>query len=320
VTGDNNTLDENTAEDNTLNGIKADSADGATGNNLVGNEGNDNDLQGIRACGQTDGTGNSGEDNGIFPEVVFVCSAGPAKFFVADDQDDQVYKYDASWVIFDRFDLDDDNTNPSGVAVVGSSTDVYVLDIGDDKVYKYDTSGNLLDTSRKLKQADNTTLGDPTGLAIDGDELWLVDKNKKKIYRYDLSDAFGAGGDLVALQEIAFDETTGHDNQSATGLAIDSTYLYVLDDADKTFYRYDRAGPGGAGSATESKVMKDTGGGSLGSPSGATLDGTSLWIVDLNKDKAYQYTLSSLSFGSTTNVNATSQHDLVEENDDARGL
>jgi uncharacterized repeat protein (TIGR01451 family) len=74
VTGANNYLNENYAEENGQNGIKASSEDGASNNRLEGNEAKNNVLQGIRACGQIDSGGNTGSGNGVNPQVDFFCA------------------------------------------------------------------------------------------------------------------------------------------------------------------------------------------------------------------------------------------------------
>ena len=132
--------------------MKADTADGASGNDFKDNEGKGNGKQGIRACGQDDLGGNTGSGNGQNPQVDFLCTPpGPAVFFVADDQDNTVYKYDAVGILAGSFALHADNDDPSGVAVVGS--DVYVLDSDDDKVYRYDAATGAHEaTSRDLEQ------------------------------------------------------------------------------------------------------------------------------------------------------------------------
>jgi len=275
---------------------------------------------GASSCGMTvtntakvdpdNGIDESNEDNNETDGVGTSVICGPAKFFVADDSDNMVYKYDALGIRVGTFSLASANTDPNGVAVVGG--DVYVLDKADKIVYKYDSSGTLKAASKTLKESGGGSLSAPTGLAIDGTDLWLVDDSKGKIYRYVLSNAFSGSGNLNAAQEISF----SGDNGSAEGLAIDATYVYVLDDGDRQVYRYKRDG---TGSPFASKVMKEVGGGSLSSPSGATIDGTSFWIVDRGKVKAYEYGLSNL-FAGTGNLNASSEFSLDPANDDARGL
>lgn len=242
------------------------------------------------------------------------------KFNVSDKSDTKIYKYDDSGDFVASFDLSGGSGSPVGVAAVGGY--IYVLDHPDHKVYKYTCSGDLMDVSKKLLKSGGSGLGNPGGLAIDiiAGEMWVLSGNKKNIYYYPLGVAFPDGGDLNAAREIALDTA----NQGAVGLAIDSTYLYVLDydnpSKDTRFYRYLRAD----GSITVSKVLKESvasGGGDLDSPAGAMFDGvggTWLWVVDSGTNKMYQYNIADL-FGSGT-INATSEFALDSANTDASGV
>ena len=239
--------------------------------------------------------------------------AGPPKFFVADDGDDKIYKYDDYGNLVGSFDLLSLNTSPSGVAVDGD--DVYVLDQADKQVYHYDSSGTYIEVSKTLKKSGGSGLGNPGGLAIYDDihdEMWVVDYGPNIIFRYSLSAAFPGPSTLNAAQEITLDK----DNKFATGLAIDSTYLYVLDSDDHQFYRYEKT----TGSVTVSKILKDTGGNALQNPAGTMLDGTSLWVADNGTNKMYEYNLTELFDGIGTTLNAAFEFALDSNNSDASGV
>ena len=141
---------------------------------------------------------------------------GPEAFYVADDNDNEVYVYSSRNVYVERsFDTGaSGNSNPRGISVVG--TDIYVLDNIDDQVYRYPGRGKIIPTevSRVLKTIAGSDLSDPTGMAIDGDELWIVDDGLRKILRYSLASAFSAGGNLNALEEIDLDVSGGGSGMS----------------------------------------------------------------------------------------------------------
>jgi predicted ribosomally synthesized peptide with SipW-like signal peptide len=233
---------------------------------------------------------------------------GCAKFCVCDHEDNRVYKYDASGALVDDFDLSDGPVRPQGISVVG--TDIYVLDSGGDYVYHYTCSGDFEGVSKRLlpTQPSGTVTN---GLAIDGDDLWLVSSPPHKIYRYSLSAAFPGGGNLNADQEINLNIS----NPGATGLAIDTSYLYVVNINDLKVYVYPRSG----GSAVASKVLKGVGGSSLDEPRGATVDGDFIWVVDCGTDKVYQYDKDALFTGSGT-INAIDEFSLDSANGDASGI
>jgi len=241
-------------------------------------------------------------------------------FNVSDFTGNKIYKYDDSGSFVGSFNLSGDNEFPTGVAAVGDY--VYVIDHADKQVYRYGCSGGTPVVSRTLLKADgNSSIGNIDGLAIDivvPGEMWVL-SGKKNIYQYSLSAAFlDDGSSLPAVFEIALD------NKGAAGLAIDSTYLYVLDydtsSKETRFYRYLRTD----GSVTVSKVLKEMGGGDLDSPAGAMFDGTSLWVVDSGTNKVYEYddvydNEDSLFSGSGSQ-NAISEFPLHPDNGDATGL
>lgn len=306
VSDTSNNFTGNEAGNNGGHGFNADQSNGASANTFRTNAANNNGLQGIRACGQIDNGSNSGSGNGIDPQVVFNCiPVANAKFTVVDITTDKAYKYDASFNLISSAALNSLNSDANDATANGTSS--YVLDRVDKQVYRYVSS---YAASRVLRTPGGVILGSPTGIAIDGDQLWVSDETNRKLYRYSLSAAFTGTGTLNALQEISF----SGNNTNARGLVIDATNLYVLDDVDKQMYRYPRAG----GTGTASKILRDPAGSSLGSPSGAALDGTTLWIVDISKDRAYGYNFSLL-FG-TGNINASTQFVLFSANANATGI
>jgi len=196
--------------------------------------------------------------------------------------------------------------------------DIYVLDQADKQVYRYTSSGTLVEVSKTLWKSKGGSLGNPDGLAIYDNEMWVVDWGPDIIFGYVLRDGSGAfpgPGDLNATWEIALDK----DNKHAAGLAIDSTYLYVLDSADHQFYRY----PYPAGTpVTVSKVLLEyTSDNELQNPVGAMYDGTNniLWVVDQDTDKIYEYDVTNL-FNGNGSINAIDEFPLHPDNDDATGM
>lgn len=229
------------------------------------------------------------------------------KFFVCDT--DTVYNYDAEGNLVGTLDLIKENSKPSGMAVVG--TNVYVLDQAGKEGYCYSYLGGEPTVSKTLKKVDGSSIGNPKGLAIDGDEMWVVNWGPDNIYRYSLSEAFSGPGELNAIEEIALVSN----NQHSTGLAIDSVFLYVLDEHDEQLYRYPRAG----GIVTASRVLKEVDGSDLQTPAGAMVDGASIYVVDSGRDKMYEYDIASLFLGSG-DINAISEFDLDSANNKGSGM
>lgn len=223
------------------------------------------------------------------------------KFNVANDDivqgsfDDKVFMYDEYGSLLENniIDLDDLNAQPSGIA---STEDyLYVLDQGDKKVYRYSYCGELLGVSGTLKDGNGGGLGNPSGLTIAGDVMWIVlfGPNNPLLYKYSLSTAFSSSGNIWSTDDIGI--LPG--NYKATGLAMDSNYLYVVDRRNHRIYRY----PHNGGFPNISLILKGENGSNLNSPSGVMCDGSSLWVVDKGKGsipgKIYQYPLTSLFYG-----------------------
>ena len=251
-------------------------------------------------------------------EVVCACE----KFNVSDfsGNDRRIFTYDvsdssASFIGF--FDLDADNGHPSGVASFADS--IYVLDQSDKQVYKYDCCGTLLGVSRELLPSGGGSIANPVGLAIYGDEMWVVSANDKKIYGYPLSAAYPySDTPLTPTTEIPLVPN----NTGASGLAVDSNYLYVLDDAPGSkanlIYEYPRGGGGTV--IVSGELMTDTTTNvSLEDPRGAMVDGDYIWVVDTGTEWAYKYSLATL-FSGASKINSVDDFELHADNDDASGV
>jgi len=236
-----------------------------------------------------------------------------AKFLVADNGKsiDYIYKYDEDGNYVDRFQLPVDNHKPQGVDSVGDY--VYVLDNVDLVVYQYNIAdGEIITISRELHDCGGNQLSVPGGLAIDNNDMWVVDSGGGKILRYSLSEAFPFNVEPInAIEEIQL--VNGNGNPG--GLAIEAEYLYVVDSAKDKFYRYPRAG----GKATISGELKQVDGDKVGKPSGVMYDGTSLWVVDWSESKIYEYDVASL-FSGEGDINAIFQFNLHIDNNKADGL
>ena len=228
-------------------------------------------------------------------------------FFTIDAQDGRVYRYDDAGTLTGGFALE--NAHPQGLSVEGDRR--RVLDSGDRRLHEYDDTGTLVAVSRELVQASGRAFGTTGGgVALDGDELWVVHRGEGKLARYSLADAFTDDGPLAAAEEIALDPVNAH----AEGLALDETYLYVLDQ-DRLLYRYER---GGTGPVVASAVMTGTAG-SLGAPYGVALADGVILVVDASRNAVFGYHLAAL-FAGDPQVAAAVATPLDAANDDPRDI
>ena len=143
-------------------------------------------------------------------------------------------------------------------------------------VYVYNTSGGLLGSWAAGSLASNATV---EGIATNGTDVWIVDAQQDKIFRYT-----GAASRLSGSQNAASSFALNSSNTSPKDLVNDGTNLWVVNDSstDKVF-KYTLSG---------SLVGSWTVTGAGTSPTGITLDPThvaNLWIVDSGTDRVYQF-------------------------------
>jgi transglutaminase-like putative cysteine protease/sugar lactone lactonase YvrE len=107
-----------------------------------------------------------------------------------------------------------------------------------------------------------TPHGCPTGLAWDGEKLWVADRRTDRIYALD-----PAGGEVLANMEAP--------GFWPIGLAHDGEQLWVADRESATGFRFDV----NKGLVTRTLPLD------LSRPEGLAWDGTHLWCVDGRKDR-----------------------------------
>ncbi len=234
-----------------------------------------------------------------------------AAFLVVDEQDRAVYGYDPAGSLVGSFSLDPSNSHPSSIA--GDLATVYVLDRGTKRIYRYQ-SGVLSAVSNELRLGDGRSLSRPSGLAIRGGETWVLDGGRLAILRYSLAAAFSTARRVRADGEVALDPA----NSRAEDLAIDDVLLYVLDEIDKRLCVYRRSG---GELVVVSPILQQTDGNNLGAPSGVTVEGDSIAIVDRSRKRVLRYPVDEV-FGGTAGDQVPARDDfrLSLDNADARGL
>jgi hypothetical protein len=196
--------------------------------------------------------------------------------------------------------------------VVATTGAVYVLDGANKRIYLNTSAGSAAVQSRPLRTNTGQTLNSPKGMAIKGDSLYVVDASRRAIYRYSLAAAFTGTTNYSAVQAIGLPSTIS----AAEAVVVDNSFLYVLNNGTtKNFYRYTFAG---VASATSRPLRTNTGG-ALTKPTGAVIEGTTMWVTDNGIDRALSYDFSQLFVG-TTNLSATSLRLLNSGNLNATGI
>jgi hypothetical protein len=210
---------------------------------------------------------------GAATATVSVQINSPVKFFVVDNSADDTFRYGTAGQYLSRSDLTSGNTDPRGITTTADGQRIWVLN-SNKVVYVYNAGGGLLGSwsSSHLKQ--------PTGIATDGTNIWIVDRGTDMVYRYNGA-ASVTSGSLTASS--AFKLTAR--NTAPEDMTTDGSKLWVVNSGkpDKV-YVYNLSG-GNLGSWTIDSANS--------SPTGLTLDPTgasqSIWIVDAGTDRVYAY-------------------------------
>lgn len=241
-------------------------------------------------------------------------ASSSVKYLVVDITANRAFYYDNNFVFV--------QSNPMSTTVLNGVTNaedvtadanyVYVLDGTNKRVFRSNQAGSVTFRSRPLRSNTGTALNPLTGIRVIGNNLYVIDKKSKAIYRYDLAQAFTTStANLNANLKITLTHS------AAEALAYDGTYFYVLDNAStgKYFFRYLLTG----GTPVKSRKLATNTGANLSTPTGAVVDGGTMWVTDRGLDRAFSYTLSSL-FSGTTTLAATSIKNLNSSNLNSTGI
>ncbi|MFM2206374.1 MAG: hypothetical protein RL213_349 [Bacteroidota bacterium] len=246
--------------------------------------------------------------------VILTVSTATPKYLVVDITTNKAFYYDASFAFLIANTMSttvlNGVTNAADVAAVAGA--VYVLDGTNKRVYRSTSAGAVATASKTLLTNTGSALGTPTGLALSGDTLWILDKKGKAIYRYSLASAFSGTGTLNALAKISLATA----NKTAESLVAYQGFFYVLENGTaKNFYRYPKAG----GTGVVSRAMVSNTGTALSTVTGAVYDNGDLRIVDSGLDRSFSYSLASLYTG-TGNLNASLNNQLTATNLNSTGI
>jgi len=237
------------------------------------------------------------------------------KFVITDIIANKAFYYDATFNFIQSNNLS--STGLNGIAnandLAFASTFAYVLDVTNKRILRSAAAGTASTASRSLRTNTGSTLGTPTGLAVSGDTLWVLDQKGRAVYRYSLSAAFTGTGTINASAKI----TLSTQNTAGESLMASGPYLYVLNNGTtKVVYRYPKAG----GTAVLSRSLLNTGGTALSKVTGLVLEaGTTVYITDNGLDRVLQYSLSTMYSG-TTALNASASYIMNSGNGNSTGI
>ena len=246
------------------------------------------------------------------------------KMFVSGNTGNDVGEYslttafDVSTATFvGRFEVVNEDNNPSGVAFNNDGTKMFVTGFTGDNVYEYtlSTGFDLTSTVSFVDSFDVSTHETaPGGLTFnnDGTKMFMVGENSKKVNEYTLTtpfdvssasfvDSFDVVGQVWRPRDVAFNNdgtkmfVVGHNDEVdefilSTGFDLSSTITYV--------------------GAFNVSTQDDT-------PTGVTFnnDGTKMFVVGSGSDNVNEYTLSC-----AFKVTASSTCDAPPKIKEVRGI
>jgi hypothetical protein len=194
------------------------------------------------------------------------------KFYVVDASSDKTFEYGATGQAVESYSLGWGNINPRGVASYVGGDRVWGID-NDEYVDVYDASGYRLGFWKA------NGLRGPEGIASNGTDIWIVDRDRDRVYRY-AGAASRTSGSMSPTSSFALNSG----NRDAKGIETDGKHFWVVDDGKTNkVFKYTLSGTF-VGSWTIS--------GANTSPTGITLDPSNpsdIWIVDSGRDQVFQY-------------------------------
>jgi hypothetical protein len=213
------------------------------------------------------------------------------KFYVADAASpDRLYRYGVSGNALANTALGSGDTAPRGVAANAAGNTEWVVD-ANKTVYVYNPGGTLLGSWAAGSLSGSAQL---TGIATNGTDIWLVDSNSDKVYKY-----AGAASLRSGSQSAAISFKLNHSDPNPQDIVTDGTSFWVVDGTALKVFKYTLAGSL-LGSWAIDPADKN--------PTGITINPSNVsdvWIVDNGTDKVYQYVGAAARTSGSQNAAAT---------------
>jgi VCBS repeat-containing protein len=199
------------------------------------------------------------------------------QLLVIDQLAKQTFSYGSDGKSNGQNSLNKENKKARGIASTSDGSLQWVVD-SDGIVFVYGLTGKLLG-SWKAEGIDK-----PEGIAVAGDNLWIVDTATDRTYLFT-----GAGlrrsGTAISASSFALDRS----NRDPKDIVTDGSRIWVVNDTSNTdsVFRYSLDGKL-QGSWTIDAANK--------TPTGIAIDASNpnhVWIVDAGTDRIYQYEASA---------------------------
>ena len=189
------------------------------------------------------------------------------------------------------------------MGISGWRTFLYVLDADDEAIYAYRQSNQSFYEDHELPGVN----GDPYGLVIIGNEMWVNDEDDRKLYHYNITES---GGISRGSRDINLAPANDHPRGMAVRDIRGTKYIYLVDSSDDFVYVYNVTARG----LDTPRGFSLTSGNA--EPWGVWIQGDMLWTTDRDDNfiRAHDLSVSGNTLVQRKYV------DIAPENSDARGF
>jgi len=238
------------------------------------------------------------------PQALAFSTSGTS-MFIAGSSNDTVFQYTLS-TGFDvstasyaskSFSVASQDNSPAGFAFNTDGTSMFILGNASDTVYQYTLStGFDVSTasyaSKSFSVASQDSVTSALAFNTDGTSMFIVGASNDTVYQYTLSTGFDVS--TASYASKSFSVASQDTGPESLAFNTDGTSMFIAGNASDTVYQYTLST--GFDVSTASYASKSF---SVASQDGTPLglafntDGTSMFMVGIDSDTVYQYTLAS---------------------------
>ena len=234
-----------------------------------------------------------------FPEAIFFGNSG-AKMYIVGDVNDTIYQYTTgTFTSLDLSTADAFEVTPtadvtlgfSNPPAAGNAQSFSVALTGADIGASYDIANAVYD-SVSFSVAGQGGTGRGLCFNNDGTKMYYLSDANNTVYQYSLSTAFNVG--TATYDSLSFDVSVQDSSPCDLNFNADGTKVYVMGFGTNSIYQYSLSSAFNISTASYDSVSFSVGS-QEGFPFGFTFsaNGTKMFMVGINNDRVYQYSLSS---------------------------
>jgi hypothetical protein len=201
-------------------------------------------------------------------------------------------------------------TSPGGIDFSSDGTKMYVVGFATDTVYEYDLStawdvSTASYNSANVSVTSQETVPQSVRFADSGTKMYIVGQTNNTVYQYTLSTAYDIS--TASYASKSFSVSSQETAACCLFFKSDGTEMYVAGTANDTVYQYTLSTAFDVSTASyASKSFSVASQDSIPGEIAFTSDGTKMFMVGLDTDFVYQYSLSTAWDISTASYDSVS--------------